>query len=436
VRQSKYKPDALSATSCFVSGSIPRFKSGRGDTPMPQVLCFNPGSNSLKFDVIAMPEAAARAGDGKRMLSGMIENIGKETKLEIYRDEQKVTSKQVLAKDFSSAAGAALEALSGSDSPPGGDLSQVEMAAVRVVHGGSSFTEAVPYDQEVRKRIEEKAQLAPLHNANSLRVIDVLQEKYRSMPIIVAFDTAFHHTLPERAWRYPLPIDLADRYGIRKYGFHGLSHRYQMEQYAHLAGKRVHDLSIVTTHLESGSSITAIQHGQSVDTSMGFTPLEGLMMGTRSGSIDPAILPFLMDKESLHADAALEILEKKSGLLGVSQVSLDTRVLRKRGDARSRLALELFAYRLRQMAGAYLAVLGKAQAFIFGGGIGENMPEIRSMVCEGLAGWGIVLDADLNERTMNGDVKISRPESAIEVWAIHSDEALQLAFESVKAHIG
>ena len=393
---------------------------------MPTVLCFNPGSNSLKFDIVEVSTGIARASQGSRLVTGMIENIGKKTSLEITRGEEKVFSKEIEAGDFSSAASVVLHSLSEAAQD---EVSKVNLIGVRVVHGGNRFPGAVEFDQGVRRQIEEREELAPLHNANSLKIIDAVQRWQPSRRIVAAFDTAFHHTLPERAWRYPIDRETAERHGIRKFGFHGLSHRYMLEQYAHLAGRRKEEATLVTMHLESGSSMTAIEQGRSVETSMGFTPLEGLMMGTRSGSVDPAILPFLMNRDCLSAENALEVLEKRSGLLGVSGVSLDTRVLRRREDANSRLALEMFGYRVRQMAGAYLAVLGGAEAMVFGGGIGENTPEVRKTVCDGLVGWGVGLDQDRNESTMNGDVCLSTAESKLAIWVIHSDEAMQIAYE-------
>ncbi len=398
---------------------------------MPIVLCFNPGSNSLKFDLIEMKPNAPRASDGTRLLTGVIDDIGKETSLEVFDKKDKILSKKMNGGDFAQASQYALDALDELKGRALPCLDAIGLAAVQVVHGGEVFTHAVRVDDGVLHEIDLRSELAPLHNPNALRVIEVIKQKRPSLPIFAAFDTAFHHTLPEHAWRYPLEPSLADRYGIRKYGFHGLSHRYLLEQYAHLSGRTKEEVSIVTMHLESGSSAAAIDHGRSVDTSMGFTPLEGLMMGTRSGSIDPAIVPFLMKKEELSAEKTLDLLERKSGLLGVSGVSLDTRVLRRREDARSRLALEMFGYRVRQTVGAYLAVLGNAQAIVFGGGIGENTPEVRSNVCAGLTPWGLLLDDNLNRITLKGDSCVSQKQSTLAAWVIHSDEGMQLAFECV-----
>ena len=408
----------------FEADGILQLESQRAD--MPRILCLNPGSNSLKFDIIEVRKGSVRAGEGERILTGTIDDIGKRTKVEIALRGEKALSREVAPGDFHAATAKVLESIREAAKS---DLESVELAAVRVVHGGARYASAVPFNEEVRKQIQAREELAPLHNSSSLKVIDAIQQLRSSLPIAVAFDTAFHHTLPEKSWRYPIDRSMADKHGIRKFGFHGLSHRYMAEQYAHLVGKNRTKVTLITMHLEGGSSIAAIENGQSVETSMGFTPLEGLMMGTRSGSVDPAILPFLMKHERLSSDDALAVLEKRSGLLGISGVTMDSRLLRKRTDTNSQLALEIFGYRVRQAAGAYLAVLGNAEAVVFGGGIGENTPEVRKTVCDGLIGWGALLDEALNETTMSGDVCISKPQSRLKLWVIHSDEAKQLAFE-------
>ena len=402
---------------------------------MPIVLAFNPGSNSLKFDIVDAQKGQSCAGNGKKLFTGAIDNIGKETTAELSRiagsSPQQIVSKKIDCKDFVQATEAVYQLLADpavKDSAPA-----VELNAIRVVHGGDDFTCAVRFDDQVRAKIERRQKLAPLHNANSLRIAEGAEKHAPGIPIAIAFDTAFHHTIPEYAWRYPLPRDLADKHGIRKFGFHGISHRYMLERYAQLARRPVGDVSAVTLHLESGSSAAAILNGRSVDTSMGFTPLEGLMMGTRSGSIDPAILPFLMEKEKFSAADALNILEKESGLLGVSGITLDTRILRKRSEPEAKQAIDIFAYKVRQYVGAYLAVLGRAEVIVFGGGIGENTPEVRNNVLEGLQGWGFAVDTVANGKTMGGDARISEPSSPLAAWVIHSEEGMQIAHECVQA---
>jgi acetate kinase len=390
---------------------------------MPTVLCFNPGSNSLKFDLVETTRAQVMASQGKRILTGTIENIGRETTLEIREDDKNLAGEKIPAGDFADATQAALGAIAKLNH------GRPDLAAVRVVHGGDDFEHAVTVDDDVIRRVEERNELAPLHNPNAIRVIRALREHDDSLRVTAAFDTAFHHSLPEVAWRYPINLEIADRLKIRKFGFHGISHRYQLEQFCHLSDTPIDNANVITTHLESGSSVCAIRNGKSVETSMGFTPLEGIMMGTRSGSVDPAIVPFIMRHECISVDDALNVLEKKSGLLGISDQSLDTRVLRKNQDRRSQLALEMYAYRVRATIGAYLAVLGDARAIVFGGGIGENTPEIRWSILEGLRGWGVVVDQERNNVVMEGDCLLSAPESKLTVWVIHSDEGLQLAHE-------
>jgi len=394
---------------------------------MPLVLCFNPGSNSLKFDLVETAANQPRASAGKRLLTGDIDNVGKDTTLEITRGEEQLHSEPLPAGDFDAMTTAALDALDKLDLP------KPDLAGVRVVHGGSDFTAAAGVDDEVIRKIEARTELAPLHNPKSVKVIRALQQHGSALPIACTFDTAFHHTLPEIAWRYAIDYDIANRHGIRKYGFHGLSHRYQLEQFCSLSNTPIEQANIITSHLESGSSVCAIREGKSVETSMGFTPLEGLMMGTRSGSIDPAILPYLMQHENLSSQDALQLLEKKSGLLAISGQSLDTRILRKKTDDRSLLAMAMYAYRVRATMGAYLAVLGDARAIVFGGGIGENTPEVRGPILEGLRGWGVDVDPARNTNVMAGDTLLSSPASKLAVWVIHADEGLQLAHECTQA---
>ena len=398
---------------------------------MPIVLAFNPGSNSLKFDVVQIEPGQRFASDGKKLLTGDIDNIGKDATAELSRPAsvgdsktrpEQIVSRKQPSSDFTEATKAAYDLLSDQQL-------KFDLIAIRVVHGADDFTEAVLFDDNVRRQIKDRERLAPLHNANSLLIADAVQQRDANAPIAVAFDTAFHHTIPEHAWRYPLPRELADKHNIRKFGFHGLSHRYQLERYAQLANRPVDQVSAITLHLESGSSACAIQNGKSIDTSMGFTPLEGLMMGTRSGSIDPAILPFLMEEEKLSAEDALTILEKKSGLLGISGITLDTRILRARPEPEAKQAIDIFAYRTRLFVGAYLAALGQAEAVIFSGGIGENTPEVRNHVLEGLAGWGFQVDFQSNESTMGGDARISMADSKLAAWVLHAEEGMQLAHE-------
>ncbi|MGA9463516.1 MAG: acetate/propionate family kinase [Terracidiphilus sp.] len=281
----------------------------------------------------------------------------------------------------------------------------------------------------------EFEKLAPLHNKSSIEVLQSIRTKLPGVPIYAVFDTSFHRTMPEYASRYAIDWELAERYGIRRYGFHGISHRYLLERYAPLAGKLPTNCNIVSMHLESGCSVTAVRDGQSIDNTMGLTPLEGLMMGTRSGDVDPSLIPLLVHEEQMSLGAVMQMLNKTSGLLGISGESLDTRILMEDYDtnARVRLAMDMFSYRVRKAVGAYLAALGTVDAVIFGGGIAENTKFVRQYVCEGLQGFGVAMDKKANERLIDQEGRLSLPGSRIEAWVIVTEEGLQIAHECRQA---
>ena len=313
---------------------------------------------------------------------------------------------------------------------------QMDAVAVRVVHGGVDFDQPTVIDTAVEQRIIELEKLAPLHNKSSIEVLEPMRDKLPGTPIYGVFDTAFHRTMPDYASTYAIPRELARKHQIRRYGFHGISHRYLLERYAYLAGKRPDDCTIVSMHLESGCSVTAIKRGKSVDNTMGLTPLEGLMMGTRSGDVDPSIVPLLMHEEKMSVDDVMGLLNKESGLQGVSEVSLDTRVLMEQYDQNSKvkLAMGMFAYRVRKAVGAYLAALGNANAIIFGGGIAENTGFVRQFVCEGLRGFGVEIDREINKKLIDIEGRLSAAGSTIEVWVIPTEEGLQMAHECCQKH--
>jgi acetate kinase len=395
---------------------------------MPVALAFNPGSASLKFDLIELRPGQRIASEGTKLFSASIEDIGNHARLLAFQDRNIAHSKSCDIPDAHYGAAFALRWLrEHPDTAP--HMDHLAFVGVRVVHGGAKYTEAVPFTPAVKADIESLAELAPLHNKNSLAIFDTLHRELSGVPAVAAFDTAFHHTLPEVAWRYPIPRSIADQFGIRKFGFHGLSHRYMLEQYAHSVGKPVEDCSVITLHLESGCSAAAIERGRCIDTTMGLTPLEGLMMGTRSGSIDPAIVPLLMRRLDLSATDAIKLLNKDSGLLGIAGQSFDTRELAARSDPAAKLALEMFSYRLRLAIGSYLAALGTAEAIVFGGGIGENTPSVRAMVCKGLEGLGLDFDEDANARSTAGPACLTRTGSRLEVCVIPTEEGLQIAHE-------
>ena len=395
-------------------------------------LVFNPGSNSLKFEVIESVEGQRLASDAQMLASAVVDGIGEDAELLVYDGRESTHRQPCPAADMAAAVREAIRWLRG-DGGQSGTLQSLSFAAVRVVHGGSLFGEATTVTEEVRRGIESLEELAPLHNRSSLEILDVLQNELPGLRCMVAFDTAFHSTLPEVAWRYPIDRETADRHRVRKYGFHGLSHHYMLDQYAEAQGKAVEEVRVVTLHLESGCSACAIAGGRSVDTTMGLTPLEGLMMGSRSGSVDPAIVPYLMSKEGKSAEDILTLLNKRSGMLGIAGGSLDTRVLAKRDDPAARLALAMFSYRVKLAVGAYLAALGDAEAVLFGGGIGEDSPWLRAAVCEGLVGWGLELDREVNDRATAEQICITTPSSRLQAWAMPVEEGLQIAHECMLA---
>ncbi len=398
-------------------------------------LALNPGSNSLKFELIEMAEGQQAASEAKKLVSAGIDNVGKDAKLSVYQGRELERTEACEAADMAAATRFALEWMRRQGDLRGA-LDRMDFAGVRVVHGGTKYSGAARATPEVLRDIAALEELAPLHNRSSLEILEVLRRGLAGVQAFVTFDTAFHRTLPETAWRYPIKRETADRHGVRKFGFHGLSHRYMLEHYALTVGKRPEEVSLVTLHLESGSSAAAIRNGVSVDTTMGLTPLEGLMMGTRSGSIDPAIVPYLMRKEGCPVEDVMTLLEKRSGLLGIAGGSLDTRELVKRDDEAARLALAMFSYRVRLAVGAYLAALGDAEAVIFGGGIGEDSPWLRAAVCEGLGGWGVDLDAEVNERSTAGQARLTRDGSRLQAWAMPVEEGLQIAQECMLAQPG
>ena len=400
---------------------------------MAILLTLNPGSNSLKADVVEVRSDQRFGCESAIRTSAMVENIGKDKPASFSRMQGRETaeSHEVEAKSFTDATGVLLDWLREHAGEHGAGYEDVALAAVRVVHGGERFDKPAMVDASVEREIEALQRFAPLHNARSLEVIRALRKHAPEMKIAAGFDTSFYRRMPEVAWRYPLPPELADKHGIRRYGFHGFSHRSLLERYALETKRPLEEIRLVSLHLESGCSATAIRDGVAVDNSMGLTPLEGLMMGTRSGSVDPAIVQVLVEQAGMDVAGALDVLNKKSGLLGVSGVSLDTRVLMKQlGTPRAALAMEMFCYRVAKQVGAYLAALGGAEAIIFGGGIGEDEPMVRARVCRALRWAGAELDEEVNKGSIFQPEQLSTPNAALAVWTLPAAEAAQIAFES------
>jgi acetate kinase len=381
------------------------------------VLVINCGSSSLKFDVIDNTDGQAAT----RLASGEVSGFGAKAKLELsYAGDRQDQAIEV--QDHEQAAEAALARL--------GSIGFHDFDAIghRVVHGGNRFTAPVRIDAAVREAIEAVGELAPLHNAAALTAIDATARLLPGVPSVATFDTVFFAGLPEVAATYALPFEVSEGLGIRRFGFHGFAHRSMAEGYAARTGRQ--DARLITLQLGSGCSAAAIAAGSPVDTSMGFTPLEGLVMATRSGDIDPALPEFIASKQGRSAEEVTADLNERSGLLGVSGVSGDMRQLlsaEREGDKRAALASELFCYRIRKYIGAYLAVLGGAEAVIFGGGIGENSAEVRKRCLAGLEWAGLKLDSEANENTIGHAREISAGGAAIQCFVLPVDEAAIIA---------
>jgi acetate kinase len=399
------------------------------------ILVLNPGGNSLKAEIISCRPEQTHAYEGEKRISVIVQGISKAATISKYEGKKEGPPEPIEARDYGQAVTSLFRWLErlGEEAIPA--LDEMECVGVRVVHGGAALTEPTLINAEVEKQTVGLEKLAPLHNKSSVELLAPIRARLGMTPIYGVFDTAFHRTLPDYAWHYGLPLELAEKHGIRRYGFHGISHRYFLERYAHVAGKRVEECTLVTMHLESGCSVTAIRNGESVDNTMGLTPLEGLMMGTRCGDIDPAVIPLLVREEGLELDDVMTLLNKKSGLLGVSGESLDTRVLMKQyaTNPRVRLALEMFCYRVRKAVGAYLAALGGADAVIFGGGIAENLTLLRERVGEGLLPFGLEMDAEANHRLIDIEGRLSTEGSRLQAWVILAEEGLQIAHECCQA---
>ena len=392
-----------------------------------RVLVLNCGSSTLKFQVIEIDGSAA----SRKLARGIVDRIGGPAAYSFKADRGAAEEKTLAVPDHEVAVRLVIDWLRSRL-----DLRNIDAVGHRVVHGGDRFTNAVLIDDEVVGVLEALCEIAPLHNPGAVSGIRAARKILdAAVPMVAVFDTSFHHTIPEPAALYAIPHELSLKHKIRRYGFHGLAHQYDIQRYAELTGKPVADVSAVTLHLGNGCSATAIRHGQSIDTSMGFTPLEGLVMGTRSGDLDPALVSFLARKEQVDSAAVENWLNKSSGLLGLSGISNDMRELTAAYliDPRARLAVDVFCYRARKYLGAYLAVLaGTAQAVIFSGGIGENAPQVRKMILDGMEWCGVSLDAAENARVIGRDGKISEMKSPLDIFVVHTDEETVIAQETTR----
>ena len=394
-----------------------------------KVLVINCGSSSLKYQLIDMVNEEALA-------QGLVERIGIEGSVLTQKVEGKdkyIVKEQM--KDHKDAIRLVLAALVDENNGVIKSMDEISAVGHRVVHGGEKYKESVVINDEVKANIEECFKLAPLHNPANMIGIKACEELMPNTPMVAVFDTAFHGTMPEDAYLYALPYELYEKHGIRKYGFHGTSHKYVSQTCAEVMGRDIKDLKIITCHLGNGASLCAVKNGVSVDTSMGFTPLEGLAMGTRCGNIDPAIVTFLMKEEGLSVDEVNDLLNKKSGVLGISGISSDFRDIEdaafNKGNRRAQLALRIFEYKIRTTIGAYAAAMGGVDAIVFTAGVGENGPETREKCLEGLEFLGVEIDREANN--VRGKVReISKAGCKVKAFVIPTNEELVIARDTLE----
>lgn len=391
-----------------------------------KILVINAGSSSLKYQLIDMDTE-------KVMAKGLCERIGIDgSKLNhTPGDGEKVVIEKPM-KDHADAIGMVIDALLDSEHGVISDMKEISAVGHRVVHGGELFSKSVLITDEVKKAIESCNDLAPLHNPANLIGISACEKTMPGVPQVAVFDTAFHQTMPPKAYMYAIPYKYYEEYKIRRYGFHGTSHRYVSQRAAAMLGKDIKDLKIITLHLGNGSSIAAVKNGESVDTTMGFTPLAGVPMGTRSGDIDPAILQFIMNKEHIDADRMNTILNKESGVLGVSGLSSDFRDLSaatEKGNKRAELAEEMFIYNVKKYIGSYAVAMGGVDAIVFTAGIGENNGAYRKLMTEGLEFMGIKIDDGKNS-VRGCEIDVSAPDAKVKTLVIPTNEELMIAMDT------
>lgn len=394
-----------------------------------KILVINAGSSSLKYQLIDMETEEVLA-------KGLCERIGIDgSKLNhTPKGGEKVVINKDM-KDHSDAISMVLAALTDKEHGVISDMGEISAVGHRVVHGGELFSKSVIIDSEVKAAIEECVPLAPLHNPANLIGIEACEKAMQNVPQVGVFDTAFHQTMPKEAYMYALPYELYTEHKIRRYGFHGTSHKYVAARVADMLGQKEEELKIITCHLGNGSSLTAVEHGKSVATSMGFTPLAGVVMGTRSGSIDPAIIKFIADTKGLDLAGVDALLNKESGVYGISGVSSDFRDLdaeAEKGNERAKLALDMFVYSVRKYIGSYAVQMGGVDVLVFTAGVGENDAKMRAAITKNLEFMGISIDGEKNKAAHGSEAIISTPDSKVKVLVVPTNEELMIARETAE----
>ena len=396
-----------------------------------KILVINCGSSSLKYQLIDMKNDEVLA-------SGRCDRIGVKSidkPFIEYKKDGKKTRDEVELPNHTVAFELVMKYLLDPEKGVIKSVDEIDAIGHRIVHGGPNFTKTTVVTDEVLKEYNTSIEYAPLHNPAHLQGINACKKLMPNTPEVLVFDTSFHTTIPEYASLYAIPYEYYEKYAIKRYGAHGSSHKFIAEEAAKVLGKKKEEINIISCHLGNGSSIAAIKGGVCIDTSMGLTPLEGLIMGTRSGDLDPAILEFIMRKDNISIEEMMTILNKKSGLLGISQKTGDVRdlkVLAAQGDKRADLALDMFAYRVKKYIGAYMAALGHVDAIIFEGGIGEHNPDVVNRCVTGLEPLGIVFDDSHNDDEQYEGI-ISKPESKIKMYVIPTNKELEIAKETMEA---
>ena len=393
-----------------------------------KILVLNCGSSSIKYQLIDMDKQEAIA-------RGIVARIGEKGSYIRHRTEKGEIVEEMQIRDHVKGLEIVISHLLDKKIGVIKDRSEVSAIGHRVVHGGSTFLQPTLITDDVIKALRKYSYLAPLHNPHNLAGIEAAKKIFPGIPQVAVFDTAFHQTIPEKAYLYPIPYEFYLKYGVRKYGFHGISCQYVSMRCSEILNKPLKELKLIICHLGNGVTICAVDRGRSIDTSMGLTPLGGVMMGTRCGDLDPGLIFYLLKNADVDAEELNEILNSKSGLLGISGVSNDVREILERvekGDRRCRLAIDMFTYRIKKWIGAYAAALKGFDALIFTAGIGENSPHIRSMICEGLDFMGVKLDEEKNKKAVGVEAIISKDSSRVKILTIPTNEEKLIAYETMK----
>jgi acetate kinase len=392
------------------------------------ILVLNCGSSSIKYQVFNM-------SDGNEMLAkGLLERIGLNESILTHKPTGGEPYKLITdIPDHTTGINMVMEVLCDPEHGVIKNVNEIKAVGHRVVNGGEAYKESVLIDNDVKKTIEQCIELAPLHNPANLKGILSVEKLIPGVPQVAVFDTSFHQTMPDYAYMYAIPYEYYDKYKIRKYGYHGTSHKFIAGKAARILGKNITDLKIITCHLGNGASITAVNKGLSIDTSMGFTPTDGLIMGTRTGEVDPGVLVYIADKEHLNVTGVANMINKKSGVFGISQISSDMRDLEtaaEAGNKKAILALRMYAYKAKKFIGGYIAALNGVDVIVFTGGIGENDFNMRRMICEDMEGLGIIFDHEKNQGSRGCDVILSKPDSQVIVMAVTTDEEFVIASDT------